>query len=110
MAGRKPLGDQAMTPAERQARFREQHADGNPKLRFRRPADRRSRPQRWKDALAELVMLRHNRRSEAPETQNPPQRAGSVSRQAGKIGDLAAPIFPENLNRCKPFLATAELC
>jgi hypothetical protein len=46
-----------MTNAERQARFREMHAGGNPKVRFRRPADRRSRPQRWKDAVAELVTL-----------------------------------------------------
>jgi len=57
MPGRKPLRERAMTNAERQARFREQHADGNPKVRFRRPADRRSRPQRWKDAVAELVTL-----------------------------------------------------
>ena len=59
MAGRKPLRERAMTNAERQARFRERHADGNnPKVRFRRPADRRSRPQRWRDAVAELVTLR----------------------------------------------------
>jgi len=57
MAGRKPLRERAMTNAERQARFRAAHADGNPKARFRRPADRRSRPQRWRDAVAELVTL-----------------------------------------------------
>ena len=27
-------------------------------LRYRRPADRRSRPQRWRDALAELMTLK----------------------------------------------------
>ena len=58
MAGRKPLSDRAMTNAERQARFRQAHANGQPKLRFRRPADRRSRPQRWRDAVAELVALK----------------------------------------------------
>ena len=26
-------------------------------MRYRRPADRRSRPQRWRDAVAELVAL-----------------------------------------------------
>ena len=46
-----------MTAAERQARFRQAHADGSPKLRYRRPGDRRSRPQRWRDAVAELVTL-----------------------------------------------------
>jgi hypothetical protein len=42
--GRKPEGDRAMTTAERQARFRAAHADGRPKVRYRRPgaaADRR---------------------------------------------------------------------
>ena len=57
MAGRKPLGDKPMTVAERQARFRAAHADGAPKVRYRRPGDRRSRPQRWRDAVAELVNL-----------------------------------------------------
>ena len=46
-----------MTTAERQARFRAAHADGSPKVRYRRPGDRRSRPQRWRDAVAELVTL-----------------------------------------------------
>ena len=27
------------------------------KVRYRRPADRRSRPQRWRDAVAELIEL-----------------------------------------------------
>src|SRR6266851_1934292 len=55
--GRKPLGDKAMTVAERQARFRGAHAACAPRVRYRRPADRRSRPQRWREAVAELVEL-----------------------------------------------------
>lgn len=55
--GPKPIGATTMTPAERQARYRAAHADGAPKLRYRKPADRRSRPQRWRDAVAELVEL-----------------------------------------------------
>lgn len=46
-----------MTLAERQARFRAAHADGAPKVRYRKPSDRRSRPQRWRDAVTELVEL-----------------------------------------------------
>lgn len=49
-----------MTPAERQARYREAHAADTPatvKVRYRKPADRRSRPQRWRDAVAELLEL-----------------------------------------------------
>jgi hypothetical protein len=33
------------------------HADGTPRLRYRRPADRRSRAQRWREAVAELLAL-----------------------------------------------------
>lgn len=54
---RKPLGDRAMSAAQRQARFRAAHADGTPRVRYRRPGDRRSRPRRWRDAVAELVTL-----------------------------------------------------
>ena len=57
MAGRKPEGQRTITNAERQARFRQARADGQPKLRYWRPADRRSRPQRWREAVAELVSL-----------------------------------------------------
>jgi hypothetical protein len=63
MRGRKPQRERALTGAERQARYRARHA-GKPIIRYRRPADRRSRPQRWHDApglrrgrLAELVAL-----------------------------------------------------
>ena len=58
--GPKPLGERTMTLAERQARYRAAHAaDTAPvvKVRYRRPADRRSRPQRWRDAVAELLEL-----------------------------------------------------
>ncbi len=48
-----------MATAERQARFRTAHADGAPKVRYRRPDDRRSRPQRWRDAVTELVTLQN---------------------------------------------------
>src|SRR5271157_492204 len=55
--GPKPMSDHTMTAAERQARYRTAHADGAPKIRYRKPADRRRRPQRWRDAVAELVEL-----------------------------------------------------
>jgi hypothetical protein len=54
--GRKPHGDHPLTGAERQARYRARHAE-MPIIRYRRPADRRRRPQRWHDAVAELVAL-----------------------------------------------------
>jgi hypothetical protein len=61
--GAKPLGDKAMTAAERQARFREAHADGTPRIRYRRPGDRRNRAQRWRDAVAELITLQDDYRA-----------------------------------------------
>jgi hypothetical protein len=57
--GRKPEGEQALSSAERQARYRARHtASPSPvATRPRRPADRRSRPQRWRDAVGELLSL-----------------------------------------------------
>jgi hypothetical protein len=56
--GRPPQGRLALSGAERQARWRARHA-GAPVTRWRRPAERRSRPQRWRDAVAELVALQN---------------------------------------------------
>ena len=51
-------GSQALTNAERQARHRARKADQTgTTIRYRRPADRRTRPQRWHDAVAELLAL-----------------------------------------------------
>ncbi len=59
MPGPKPQGGRALTTAERQARYRAAHANPVPvvKVSYRRPADRRSRPQRWRDVVAELLEL-----------------------------------------------------
>jgi hypothetical protein len=46
-----------MTHAERQARYRASHAGSTLKVIYRRPADHRSRPQRWRDAVSELIEL-----------------------------------------------------
>jgi hypothetical protein len=46
-----------MTGAERQARYRTAHASGAPVIRIRRPAERRSRIQRWNDTIAAAVEL-----------------------------------------------------
>ena len=54
--GRKPQGDQPLTAAERQARYRARHP-ATPIIRYRRLVDRRSRPQRWPHAIAEIVTL-----------------------------------------------------
>jgi hypothetical protein len=54
---RKPIGDRPMTDAERQARHRAAQAAGKPATRIRPTADRRSRIQHWRDAVAELTTV-----------------------------------------------------
>ena len=59
--GRHPEGETSLNNAERQARYRARHKNDRTipvvGVRYRRPADRRSRPQRWDDAVAELLAL-----------------------------------------------------
>jgi hypothetical protein len=54
---RKPIGDRPMTDAERQARHRAAQAASKPTTRIRSPNNRRSRIQRWRDAVAELTAV-----------------------------------------------------
>src|SRR5271156_4240287 len=57
--GRQPEGEHALSNAERQARYRARREDQQPApvVRYRRPADRRTRAQRWHDTIAGLVAL-----------------------------------------------------
>ncbi len=57
--GPKPAGEQALSNAERQARHRTRRgASLVPEIaRARRAIDRRSRPQRWRAAVEELLAL-----------------------------------------------------
>ena len=64
--GRQPAGDRALTGAEHQARYRATRA-GQPGIRYPRGTsprakgpqrpDRRSRPQRWRDAVTGLLAV-----------------------------------------------------
>ena len=58
--GRQPEGEHALSNAERQARYRARHQQAAPQpatSRRRAPVDRRSRPQRWHDAVPDLLGL-----------------------------------------------------
>src|SRR3984957_18646878 len=65
MPGPPPRGDRAATPAERSAAYRARRkaivaaAPTKPPVivRYRPPADRRSRPQQWADAVQTLADL-----------------------------------------------------
>ncbi len=45
----------ALTGAERMARLRERQLAGEKPMRYRRPKDRRGRPEQWKDAVGTLL-------------------------------------------------------
>lgn len=57
--GRNPDGEHVLSNAERQARYRARHLmqPAPVATRLRRSIDRRSRPQRWHDAVIELLAL-----------------------------------------------------
>ena len=57
--GRQPEGEHALSNAERQARYRARREAQQPApvIRYRRPADRRTRAQRWHDTVAGLIAL-----------------------------------------------------
>ncbi len=60
MPGPRPQGDRALTSAERMRRLREKReAEPTNKppvvIRYRRPKDRRSRPDQWTDAINTLT-------------------------------------------------------
>ena len=50
----------ALTNAERRARYRERRQVGESGIGYRRPVDRRSRPQQWDDAVQTLLALQFN--------------------------------------------------
>lgn len=52
-------GQSPLSNAERQARYRARlkMQEQRPQIRYRRPADRRSRLNRWVDAVADLLSL-----------------------------------------------------
>ena len=47
----------ALSNAERQKRYRERRRTDQPRVRFRRPGDRRSRPEQYRDAIATVMRI-----------------------------------------------------
>jgi hypothetical protein len=45
----------ALSDAERARRYRERRRVGEKLIRYRRPADRRSKPKQWEDAVSTLL-------------------------------------------------------
>ncbi len=77
--GCKPQGEHALSNAERQARYRARHLATTVEAitRPRRPVNRRSRPQRWREAVDVLLALQ----ADMPIGSQRFQKASKVARQ-----------------------------
>ena len=64
----------ALTPAEKQRRYRERLKAGAAPVHIPKPRDRRSRPQRWCDAVAELRALQEHYRDWSRQAPRRPLR------------------------------------
>jgi hypothetical protein len=113
MPGPPPRGDRAATPAERAAAYRARRkataADVQVKppvvIRYRRAADRRSRPQQWADAVQTLTDLLDQ--FEEWRDKLPPSLANNATAEAldavlelrGHVEDLQAVELPKGFGR-----------
>ena len=112
MPGPPPRGDRAATPAERSAAYRARRkvtaaaAPTKPVVvRYRRPADRRSRPERWADAvqtLADMLDQFQEWRDNLPSSLEDSQTAealNAVLELRGHVEDLQAIQLPKGFGR-----------
>ena len=112
MPGPPPRGDHAATPAERSAAYRARRkvtaaaAPTKPVVvRYRRPADRRSRPERWADAvqtLADMLDRFQTWRDNLPSSlaDSPTAEAlDAVLELRGHVEDLQAVQLPKGFGR-----------
>jgi hypothetical protein len=113
MPGPLPRGDRAATPAERAAAYRARRkaaatdAPAKPPvvIRYRRPVDRRSRPQQWADAvqtLADLLDQFEQWRDKLPSSLENSATAAAldaVLELRGHVEDLQAVELPKGFGR-----------
>jgi hypothetical protein len=113
MPGPRPRGDRAAAPAERSAAYRARRkvtaaaAPTKPPVvvRYRRPADRRSRPERWADAvqtLADMLDQFQEWRDNLPSSLQDGATAEAldvVLELRGHVEDLQAVELPKGFGR-----------
>ena len=85
------VGEEPMTGAERQARYRAAHAAGAPVVRTRRPVDRRSRIQRWNDTIAAAVELQAEYASLAGRVAGKPTGQCRLPKPCGRLSNSISP-------------------
>jgi hypothetical protein len=121
MPGPLPRGDRATTPVERAAAYRARRkatiaaAPTKPPvvLRYRRPADRRTQPQRWADAvqtLADLLDRFQQWRDNLPaslENSATAEALDAVLELRGYVEELEAVRLPRGFGRDRPHSAVA---
>ena len=113
MPGPPPRGDRAATPAERSAAYRARRkataADVPAKppviIRYRRPADRRSRPEQWADAVQTLADLLdrcqewRDKLPSSPANGATAEALDAVLELCGQLEDLQAVELPKGFGR-----------
>ena len=81
----------ALTNAQRQRRYRARREAQQPRARYRRPHDRRSRPQRWQDAVRTLLDLQDEYQAWLDNLPDPLQESALAQKLEAICGlDLAA--------------------
>jgi len=97
--GCKPEGEHALSNAERQARHRARQHEQMPKpvIRYRRPTDRRSRAQRWCDAVHEqgaaTAEIARTTQRTAASTHDVSGNIAGVTRAASSTGTAAGRVL-----------------
>lgn len=95
----------AMTNAERQKRYRDSRKTGTPAVRYRKPKDRRTKPQIWSDAVADLRRLIEHYEEWRENLPEPLQdgalaeKLDAVIELADHIDDLEAAELPLGFGR-----------
>ena len=92
-----------LSNAERQRRFRERQKVGETPVKYRRPQDRRSRPQRWRNAVETLVDLQGEYQAWLDNLPDSPQASVLAERLQAiceyDFGDLEALEPPRGFGR-----------
>ena len=81
----------ALTNAQRQRRYRERRKAPQPQQHYRPPQDRRSRAQRWQDAVHTLLDLQHEYQA---WLDNLPDSLGESAIPAGLESPQRPPVRP----------------
>ncbi len=78
----------ALDDAERARRYRARRKEGVPAVRYRRPAERHTRPQRWAEAVRTLNELLDDYEQWRDSLPGVRHRTGRIARFAAQTGNM----------------------